>query len=356
MKASPLILLATGGSGGHIYPAVAVARAATGRGANVVLMGEAGGMEERAANEAGVEFIGVPAGKWHRGRPDPRHALRALRGLVAARRHVRRLRPDLIIGFGGFASFPGALSAILERVPLILHEGNAYPSLVNRWLAPRAKLLIAAQEDALTHLRARKTAVIPFPVREERLAKSAARTLLGLPQEGVVTLVMGGSQGSLALNRAVPAAYAELPERARGVVLHSTGEKWHADVAESVQGLSDYHAHPYLPAPAAWSAADLAITRAGVGTLSEAAYHGVPLLMVPLPSAAGDHQLHNARAFEAAGAGRVVLEEHMSGLKEVWLAALAREWREPAAAAATARTPEGAAERIFGAAEGVIVR
>ncbi|HET9026005.1 MAG TPA: undecaprenyldiphospho-muramoylpentapeptide beta-N-acetylglucosaminyltransferase [Trueperaceae bacterium] len=346
------LLLATGGTGGHIYPALAVAREARKRGIEVAVMGGSGGMEERLAQEEGLAFFGVSTGKWDRQRPDPRQALAAAKGLVDARRLARSFDPQLVIGFGGFASLPGCAAARSLSIPLVLHEGNAFPSRVNRWFASSARLFVSAQEEALRHVKARATLVVPFPVREERLARAAARDLLGLPHDAIVTLVMGGSQGSLALNRAVPDAYERLaPPKELGaqhVVLHSTGPRWFEEVAARVSG-PNYQPRPYLDATAAWSAADLAITRAGVGTLSEAAFHGVPSIMVPLPTSADDHQRHNARAVEAAGAGVMVEERDVARLPAAWTAALDPAWRTAAAAAAVRRTPAGAARRIVDA-------
>lgn len=346
------LVLATGGTGGHVFPALAVAREAVAEGLAPVVLGACGGLEEQLAAEAGVGFVGVSAGKWHRGRPSPAQALRAAAGLVEAVRAEKRLAPRAVVGFGGFASFPGAAAAARLRLPLVLHEGNAYPSAVNRWLAGRADLVIVAQEEALAHLKgARRSVVIPFPVREQRLAREAARDLLGLPRDAFVTLVMGGSQGSATLNRECPAAFRSLggttPDGRPHHVLHAagTGRAGEVDAA----GLPHYHVREFVDAVAAWSAADVAVTRAGMGTISEAAFHGVPLVMVPLPSAAEDHQLHNARAFSAAGAGVVVEEREVSRLGSAWRSLLEPEAREAAAAAAAGRTPAGAARRILGA-------
>ena len=353
---TPRFLFATGGTGGHIYPALAVAQEAQRAGAQVRFMGQSGGMEQRLVPEAGFEFHGVSAGKWDRSAPDPRQAVRAVRGLWGAVTNVRRYRPDLVVGFGGFASFPGCVAAVITRVPLVLQDGNAFPSRVNRWFAPRARLVISTHAEALAHLRARRTEVIPFPIREARLDRQEARTRLGLPEDAVITLVMGGSQGSLVLNRAVPEAFERLSPAARPVVLHASGPRWVEELTPRVKEHADYHVHGYVDAVAAWSAADLAITRAGVGTLSEAAFHGVPLLMVPLPTAAEDHQLHNAQAVAQAGAGLGREERELTGhperLAEVWLAALEPEWRQAARKAALERSPEGAAARIYTALRG----
>lgn len=395
----PDLLLATGGTGGHIYPALAVAHEARARGLHVMLLGQRRGMEERLAAEAAVPFLGVSAGKWNRQRPDPRHAWRALKGVIEAVRLVRKVRPHRVVGFGGFASFPGCVAAVLNGIPLILHEGNAFPSRVNRWFSSRAALVVSAQPEALAHLRgARETTVVPFPVREQRVDRAQARASLGLPEHAVVTLVMGGSQGSLTLNRAVPEAFRDLahdastgatptdarsahtessvaestdigPGDAEGAdaeradatptaaaarrpvhhVLHAAGPALVHEVRERANDLANYHVVPYVDAPTAWSAADLAITRSGVGTLSEAALHGVPLVMVPLPTSAEDHQLHNARAVAAAGAGTVVEQRAIEHLAEAWRALLDPDARAAAAAAALARSPAGAARRMVDA-------
>lgn len=351
MSAGPTLVLATGGTGGHIFPALAVAEAATADGVEVLVLGQRGGMEERLSAGAGVPFHGVSAGKWHRGRPSPKQALRAAAGVVEAWQYLRRLRPKVVVGFGGFASYPGGLAAARLKIPLVLHEGNAYPSQVNRWLAASAALIIVAQEQALAHLpRARRTLSVPFPVRERRVERRSARESFGLPQDAIVTLVMGGSQGSATLNRVAPAAFVTLKPRFPDLsVLHAAGHG-NADSVDPAQTQhGDYHVVDFLDAASAWAAADLAITRAGVGTLSEAAFNGVPLVMIPLPSSAEDHQLHNATAVAAAGAGLVVEERDLAALVPSWETLMDPTTRLVAAAAAAARTPVGAARRILDA-------
>lgn len=342
------LVLATGGTGGHVFPALAVAHEALAAGIDVTLLGQRGGMEEGLAREAGVRFHGVSAGKWHRGSPSPRQALRAAAGVMEAWQFLRRRRPSAVIGFGGFASYPGGLAAARLRIPLVLHEGNAYPSQVNRWLAGDAALVIVAQESALAHLpRARRTMVVPFPVRESSVDRAAARESYGFTPDAIVTLVMGGSQGSATLNRAVPEAYPALKQRHPSLcVLHAAGAGNAAAVAAHAP---DYRVADFVDAATAWAAADLAITRAGVGTLSEAALHGVPLVMVPLPTSAENHQLHNANAVAAAGAGVTVEESDLDSLPAAWEGLLDPVAREAAARAAAARTPAGAARRILDA-------
>lgn len=336
------ILLATGGTGGHIYPAVAVAQEATNRGYLVAFIGQAGGMEATLVPNEGFTFYGVSAGKWDRQRPRPSQAVRAGKGWLEALLTVAKLRPRLVIGFGGFASFPGLAAARLLGIPYVLHEGNAYPGKVIRWFAKEAKFIALSHASAKQYLkRARRLEEVGFPIREVRIERARARRALGLPQEGVVTLVMGGSQGSKLLNEQVPKAFAQLTRPT--IVLHSTGPRWLEQVQAAHPGLQGYFTVGFVDATLAWSAADLAITRAGIGTLAEAAFHGVPTIMVPLASAAENHQLHNARAVAADGAGWVVEEGQLETLATVWQQALDDRVRLAATEAARRRSPAGAA-------------
>lgn len=342
------LLLAAGGTGGHVFPALAVAAEAQASGHEATLIGGAGGMEERLADEASVPFIGVATGKWDRQRPDPRQAWRAARGLVGAIAATRRMRPDVVVAFGGFASFPGCVSASWTGTPLVLHEGNAFPGRVTRWFAGRAAAVALAMPEAAPRLRrARAVEIVGFPVREVRVDRSEARRRLGLPERGPVTLVMGGSQGSLALNRTLPKVFRTLPADLRGSVLHAAGGRWEDQLAGDVADLPDYLVSGFVDATLAWSAADLAVVRSGVSTLSEAAFHGVPVVTVPLPTSADDHQRVNARAIESAGAGFAVEQDDPNQLAQAWRSLLDEVGRAKAAQAMAARSPAGAAVRLL---------
>jgi UDP-N-acetylglucosamine--N-acetylmuramyl-(pentapeptide) pyrophosphoryl-undecaprenol N-acetylglucosamine transferase len=340
---SERILFATGGSGGHIYPALTIASGLAEAGIRVEFCGQRGGMEEELARSAGFAFHGVTTGKLDRQKPDPLELLRSARGCLQALGVLRRVRPALVMGFGGFASLPASLAAVLTRTPLVLHEQNAFPGLVPRLLGRFARLVVTSLPEAQRRMRARAFTVIPYPVREEKRDRAAARRALGLPEDGLLTLVMGGSQGSLALNDAVITALQGFGEGAP-LTLHATGRQHFAAVSERAGGIPGHEPRGYVDAVLAWSAADLGITRAGTGTLSEAAYHGVPLIMVPLPTAAENHQFHNARAVEAAGAGVLLPQAELQALPAVWQELLQAEKLEQASAAAYSRSPAGATD------------
>ncbi|MFC3603600.1 undecaprenyldiphospho-muramoylpentapeptide beta-N-acetylglucosaminyltransferase [Deinococcus soli (ex Cha et al. 2016)] len=365
-----LVVMATGGTGGHIYPAVATARELSRRGHEVLLLGQRGGMEERVSREQGLPFEGVDAGKLARsgqGRPDPRELLRAGQGVLQARSVLNRLKPGVVVGYGGFASLPGVLAAQSLGVPTVLHEQNARLGLTQRLAVRKARAVGTAYERVIG-LDAQLATMVGMPVREERLPRAEALARLGL-QEGPLTIfVMGGSQGSLFLNQTVPDVLRHvfgpeglLPPPAPGVVdldftgagrggvqvLHSTGPRWIAEVAPGVRDLEWFEAAGYVDAVAAWSVADLAITRAGTSTLAEAAFHGVPLVMVPLPESAENHQFHNAQAVQAAGAGVVVEQRSASeALGRAVLECAAAGTRASMREAALGRAQTGAAGRF----------
>jgi UDP-N-acetylglucosamine--N-acetylmuramyl-(pentapeptide) pyrophosphoryl-undecaprenol N-acetylglucosamine transferase len=316
----PKVLLATGGTGGHIFPAVAAARALESLGFSCAILGGSGGMEERVAAQEGLEFFGVRTGKLDRSSPDPRAVLRALAGFGDALKIVARVRPVAVVGFGGFASFPGSAAAVLRGVPLILHEANARPGLVTKLLAGFSRRVALADETASKELPSNKSVWVGMPVREVRVPRVEALVQLGLEPDKPLVLVMGGSQGSLKLNRLLPGILEPVLAGKNVQVLHQTGRGRLEEVAPRVAHLPWYHTTEFVDGPTAWSAASAGITRAGYSTIADAAFHGVPLVMVPLPSASEDHQTKNARSVEARGAGLVVTQndlEHESELRTV---------------------------------------
>ena len=347
-------VLATGGTGGHIYPAVATARELLSRGHSVTLLGQGGGLEERVCAEQGLPFFGVQAGKLSRngqGRADPRDLLRAGSGFLEARRFLARSRPAAVVGYGGFASLPGVLAAQSLGLPTVLHEQNARLGLTQRLALRRARAVGTAYPQ-VTGLRAGQGVLVGMPVREEQLERGEALRQLGLAPARLTLMIMGGSQGSLALNTALPDILrATFPEgeslHGPVQVLHACGTRWTDSVAPGVSDLPWYHVRGYVDAVAAWSASELAITRAGTGTLAEAAFHGVGVIMVPLPESAENHQMFNARAVEQAGAGRLVTQPDIPAqMSEAVLECFMPPRRHAMRAAALLRTPAGAAGRL----------
>jgi UDP-N-acetylglucosamine--N-acetylmuramyl-(pentapeptide) pyrophosphoryl-undecaprenol N-acetylglucosamine transferase len=309
-------------------------------------------MEAELVPQAGFAFYGVAAGKWDRQKPEPRQFLKAWQGQNQAVKLLKQLQPALVLGFGGFASFPGVAAARWLNIPYMLHEANAFPGLVTRLFARSAKTVVVSQDVTAKHLHTNHTITIGYPVREMRVEKAHARQELGLPPNAVVTFVMGGSQGSVFLNNAVPSAFQNL--KSETVVLHSTGKRWEQEVKVQTENFSNYLVRGFVDAVLAWSAADIAITRAGFGTLSEAAFHGVPTIMVPLSTSADNHQLHNANAVASAGAGWVIEEREIEQLAQVWEKALVNDDRNNASRAAESRSPKGATSSFVDVIDGLL--
>ncbi len=347
------LLFATGGSGGHIFPALAIAQEAKARGYNCIFMGQKTGIEAELVPKHGFDFIGVSAGKFNRSNPNPLAFLKVLAGFVEAIANLRQLKPDLVIGFGGFASFPGLAAATFLRIPYVLHEANAFPGLVTRWFAESAKLILVSQEAVYEHLPENaKKELVGQPINETSLSKLEARQKLGIAEDAFMTYVSGGSQGSLKLNTEVPKAFKKLQSlEKKHCVLHSTGTRWLEQVQTETKDLENYFTKGFLDATLAWSAADLAITRAGFGTLAEAAFHATPCIIIPLPSSAENHQYHNAQARALKGAGWVVEEAQLESLSEVWMSALSESKLKEASQAALGLSPKGASKRFVDAIE-----
>lgn len=345
------VLLAAGGTAGHVFPAIAVSKQLEALGATCALIGSSGGMEERLASEAKLEFFGVRSGKLDRSNPDPRAVWNALAGFGDAIAVTRKFEPDVTVGFGGFASFPGVAAAWLTRTPLVMHEANAYPGLVTRTFKGVSRAIALADAATIAHLPSRKCTVVGMPVREGQLEPAAARLQLGLAPDLLTVLVMGGSQGSVALNRLLPDLLARTLE-GRGVqVLHQTGRGRLHEVQPKVAHLPWYHCAEFVDGTAAWSAASCAITRAGMSTIADAAFHGVPLLLIPLPSSSEDHQVSNAKSVQARGAGRWYAQSDLeTGLKVGFtrgmLDCLQPEILGAMRAAALQSSPVGAAKRL----------
>ena len=333
------------------------------------MVGESGGMEEGIAAKENIPFFGVLTAKWQRHIPIIRQLpvfIKIPLGVLQALLFFLYKRPKAVVGFGSFASFSAVMAAFLLRIPYYLHEANAFPGLVTRLFAARAAMVMTPHSSLGEHLKGRRPLVtLPLPVREKQVSREEARAQLGIPQEALVTMVMGGSQGSLVLNQTVPEAYAALTDRSGLHVLHSSGRgkdkalKRHLEERLEIEGIANtYQVAEFLDASLAWAAADLAICRSGTGTISEAAFAGVPLVMIPLAISAENHQYYNAMSVCQAGGGYIVEEHDLSAesLSQAWTLLLGKGRRDEAAKAMQGFNPQGAAEKMAGLLEDDIDR
>ena len=299
------VLLAGGGTGGHVFPALAVGAALAELGFAVSYTGMAGGMEARLVAARGLDFHALPA------RPvlgksalEKAGALWTLgRSALAARGLVRRLGSNVVVGTGGYVSAPAALGARLARRPVFLVEPNARAGAANRWLSRVAAAAAVAHEAARRDLRC-PTEVLGVPVRESFFAVPPA------PEGAARVLVLGGSQGARALNRELPPAMAALARRIAGLsVLHQAGERQldETRAAYAAAGATAVEVVAFVEDVAgAMASCALVVSRAGAMTMAEISAAGRPSLLLPLEIAAG-HQVENARALVEAGAARMLV-------------------------------------------------
>ncbi len=314
------VLLAGGGSGGHLYPALALADALQRERPGIALhfVGARRGVEATVLPQRGVAYTLLPLEPLRRERPWRNWRLipSAIRSFFGLRAVFRRFDPRLVVGTGGYASgFAGAY-AVRRRVPLAIQEQNSYPGLTQRLLSRRARQIHLGFPEAARWLRpARRAEVYAFgnPIRppDPGLDRAACRRELGLDDDAVVALVVGGSQGSAAINDALAGALeavaaGELRRPAGLQLLWATGPAHLETVRRRLEplGLDAWvRVVGYLDdMPRALAASDLALSRAGAMTTAELLAWGLPAVLVPLPTAASDHQRLNAEALAEAGA------------------------------------------------------
>jgi len=295
-------LVMAGGTGGHIFPGLAVAQALRESGWRVHWLGAPDSMESRLVPPRGFAFEAV-AFSGVRGKGLKTLALlplRLLRALVQSARVLRRVRPDVVLGFGGYISLPAGLMAALLRIPLLLHEQNSVAGAANRLLARLARKAFCAFPDALPG-----ALYVGNPLRAEFLQQAAPEERFAGRSGPLQLLVVGGSLGARALNTVVPQALALIPLAQRPVVLHQSGEKQMDELRANYAAAGvEATLTPFIDNTAqAYAKADLVLCRAGASTVNEIAAVGAAALFVPFPSAVDDHQTYNARFLVDQGAG-----------------------------------------------------
>jgi len=301
------VLIMAGGTGGHIFPGIAVAQELRAQGIPVLWLGSAGGLETRLVPQAGltIETLAIGGVRGKGVLTMLMAPLRIVRAIVTAWRIVRRVRPRSALALGGFASGPGGIAARLARVPLVVHEQNSIPGLTNRVLSHFAQKLLCGFSGTLGEW-------VGNPVRREIAAVESPVQRFAGRTGAVRLLVLGGSQGARALNERMPLALARLAQRPQ--VRHQCGAKF-ADAARAAyaQAGVDASVEPFIDdMAAAYAWADLVVCRAGALTLAELAAAGAGSVLVPFPFAVDDHQTANARAWVNAGAALLLPEPETS--------------------------------------------
>ncbi|GAB6137099.1 undecaprenyldiphospho-muramoylpentapeptide beta-N-acetylglucosaminyltransferase [Halanaerobaculum tunisiense] len=323
------VLFSGGGTGGHIYPSLAIAQRLETELDNIEILfvGTQDGLEADIIPQEGypletIAVEGLP-------RKLSFKLVTALAktgwGLWQARQIIQDFGPDIVVGTGGYVCGPTVLAAALSGIPTLIHEQNAYPGLTNRILARVVDQIALSNRDAKEYLATpEKTVLTGNPIRPEILTKEQEEAYqeLGLAPNQDTLLVLGGSRGARSINQALVAIYPQLQE-SNLQVLHITGQRDFSQVAQQAKeaGIKDLETgniiiKPYLyNMEAALAITDLIISRAGATGLAEITACGIPAILVPYPHAAENHQEYNARSLEEAGAAKVVLDQEVTGAK-----------------------------------------
>ena len=314
MLSKPILIMA-GGTGGHIYPALAVADHLREKGFSLFWLGTNSGLEARVVPEKGYQLLTINISglrgkglmKWIQA------PVVICRGLFQSLLILMHLKPAVVLGMGGFVSGPGGLATWIMRIPLCIHEQNAIAGLTNRLLAPLANLVMEAFPNTFAcRFNAKLTG---NPVRTEirnfvithKHCKSGVKNPLQL-------LVLGGSQGARKLNQIVPETLAIIPDNIHIEVRHQTGDKLYEETKAIYRNLNRVvKLEPYIENMAeAYAWADIVICRSGAITIAELSAAGVPSILVPYPFAVDDHQTANARFLSEAGAAILIKEKDLT--------------------------------------------
>lgn len=309
------LLVMAGGTGGHIFPGLAIAHAMLERGWRVSWLGTTTGMEQTLVPRVEIPLYSIAfEGIVGRGLlPKLALPVRLLRAMAQARRLLAELRPDVVIGMGGYPTVPGGLVASRQGIPIVIHQSDAVAGLANKLLARFASRVLVGFESAFKSCGARRI-VTGNPIREEFTSRPEPQVRIGTHTGALQLLALGGSRGADAINRMLPAALALLPADSRPVVTHQAGRGFadstraayeHAGISATVVEFID-------DAATALANCDFFVGRSGASTVSELAALGVASILVPYPHHKDQQQLHNARVLSTAGAATILEQQSLT--------------------------------------------
>jgi UDP-N-acetylglucosamine--N-acetylmuramyl-(pentapeptide) pyrophosphoryl-undecaprenol N-acetylglucosamine transferase len=307
-----LFVMAGGGTGGHVIPAIAVAREVVRMGYRVLFVGTERGVENRLVPAAGFRLEKIRVGGIKRLGLTTR-ILSIWRLVSETARQIalfRDWKPAAVFSMGGYVAGPPVLAALLRGVPVVVMEPNAVPGLTNRWIARWVKRALINFEETARFFPASRTELTGLPVRQEFFNLPARASI------GFTVLITGGSQGSRTINEAARQSWAVFLKAGLPVrLIHQTGSQMFLELSGEFRatGLSGEVSEFIQDMPGAFAQADFIVCRAGAGAVSELAAAGKPSMLVPFPFAADHHQLKNAEAFERSGAARMSLDKDWNG-------------------------------------------
>ena len=319
------IIVSGGGTGGHIYPAVTIANQIKEKqpDAEIIFVGTKEGLESEIVPRYGypIEFIEVAGFQRKLSLDTIKSAFKLLAGLVDALKLIRRIKPDLVVGTGGYVCGPVLFLAALQGIPTCIQEQNAMPGVTNKILAHFVKKVFLGYQEAEKYFSGNSGKLFTGnPIRKEILEVSRAVAIekLKLDPAKKTILVSGGSRGARSINDAMALVDTSLAGRSDVQVIHITGETGHekfiGQVEKNVLMSDNIKVFSYMhDMPLALAAADLAVFRSGAIGLAELMAKGIPSILVPYPYATANHQEYNARAVEGAGAAVVILDRELTG-------------------------------------------
>jgi len=311
------VLISGGGTGGHIFPALSIASAIKRRNpeAKILFVGALGRMEMERVPAAGYEIVGLPVAGFYRTRiwRNIPVIFKLWKSIRMARRIVRDFKPEIAIGVGGYASGPTLKAAQKAGIPTLLQEQNSYAGVTNKLLAPHAEAICTAYEDMDRFFPADRIILTGNPVRaalcECDLSQSEAKKALGFAADRPLVLVVGGSLGARTINVAMADSLDRLLD-GNTQILWQTGRSGEEIGIKAVEGRADIKATPFISDMAtAYRAADLVVSRAGAGTISELQVLAKPAILIPSPNVAEDHQRKNALALATRNAAVMITDD-----------------------------------------------
>lgn len=325
------VIVTGGGTGGHIYPALAIAKGLLARDSEtqILYVGVRDGMEARLVPEAGITFAGIS------GKGLPRslslNTLKAIgnsfKALWETKKLLRQFHPDLVVGTGGYVSGPVVLTAALFNIPTLLHEQNALPGITNRILARFVRRVMVTFPESMERFGVKeKLELVGLPVRPEigKVSRVVGAKHFKLRHDRLTLLVTGGSRGARTINQAMIEVLAHLAQRSDIQVIWATGKDTYSETIEGLKKRAiawerpEWHVLEYLKDMSeALACADIFIGRAGAASLAELMVAGIPSLLIPYPYAAENHQEHNALALVKAGAAQMILDSELDG-ERLW--------------------------------------
>ncbi|NOY38114.1 MAG: undecaprenyldiphospho-muramoylpentapeptide beta-N-acetylglucosaminyltransferase [Chlorobi bacterium] len=315
------VIISGGGTGGHVFPAISIAQELRKQvpDARILFVGAENRLEMTKVPAAGFEIQGLPVEGL-----DRRHLLKNIRVVVnllkslkMARRIIRRFNPDVVVGVGGYASGPVVKVAGWEKIPVLIQEQNSYAGITNRWLSRQADVICVAYKEMNRYFPGEKIVFTGNPVREEirRIPFGAAkiRKKLNIPDNYKTILILGGSLGAGSVNTAILQKLSAVKNKPL-FVIWQTGKNDYEKIATAVDQnvFPNVFITPFIEEMnEAFAVADLIISRSGAGTISELAVIGKPVILVPSPNVAEDHQTKNAKALVACNAAMLIADNHL---------------------------------------------